>query len=101
MKNILLGLILFCAPLLAQEEGFEETIEKPYGLSVGPMISSSLGINSNDTPSGLQNAIDISSIPSFGASFYQPLSAETNLGLIGEVKYSSYPFKIKGYSKGI
>lgn len=81
-----------------EEENLELTENKYYTpKSYGIFIGAKAGVNANDAPSGIQNAIMINRAPEFGGIFYAPLSENENLGFIAELAYSRQSFNLEGY----
>lgn len=95
MKKFTL-ILLIILPFVAQSQ---ERYNWPP--SVGIQLSYRASINTNDTPEGRQNAIAFASLPDFGITGYLPISAESPLGLIAGIGYSSYTVTIKDYNTGI
>ena len=100
----ILSILLFTIiNLNAQENGemanpLEDAQHIP--MSAGIFLGARAGVNANDAPLGIQNAIQIGGAPEIGGIFYLPLSKTENLGLTAELAYSTAVFTLKGYDSG-
>lgn len=68
-----------------------------YNMCIGTYISAKMGINGVNPPNGRQNGINFNSLPDFGMEYYVPLSMTSQLGLLFDLGYSTYSYKIKAY----
>ena len=64
--------------------------------SIGPYFALKAGINGGLVMDGRRNGISFNGIPDFGAQFFIPASAESDLGFTIDLGYSTYSYIIEG-----
>lgn len=85
---LFLSLVLLLIPEISFSQDFKTT-------SVGPYIGYRAGISTVVTPQGRKNGVGFNNIPEFGISSYFPLTSEANIGIVGELGYSTYSYLMK------
>lgn len=75
----------------------QEEVSEPF-ISVGPSLAIKMGINAVTPPIGRQNGLSFNSIPDFGVQAFINMGETNSLGMIFDIGYSTYSYKIKAYN---
>lgn len=94
---------IFCISLVAivsitSANAQDENLKLFPRYTLGTYFSFKAGVNGGNTPEGRQNGLSFNGIPDFGLIGYFPFDVEPDLGLLYDIGYNSYSFKMKSFS---